>query len=137
MEYIRSKGKEQHDYRESNTEKQILMQLKNLSTFNFTEASISFNFLYILYIFQKSDIFANFALANGSVAQLYRASDSGSEGHGLESHRGHLFIFQTADIHQSISVFLLPKQKKFHFQICFFHKYHILQCSFLFRLTVQ
>ena len=33
-------------------------------------------------------------LQNGSVAQLYRASDSGSEGHGLESHRGHLYLNQ-------------------------------------------
>ena len=28
-------------------------------------------------------------LQKGSVVQLYRTSDSGSEGHGLESRRGH------------------------------------------------
>ena len=37
----------------------------------------------------KNVIFA--ALKQGSVVQLYRTSDSGSEGRGLESRRGHKY----------------------------------------------
>ena len=41
------------------------------------------------FFFFKSRKITTFVPAKGSVVQLYRTSDSGSEGLGLESQRGH------------------------------------------------
>lgn len=43
-----------------------------------------------LYVFVFPILYLNFAHKFGSVAQLNRASDSGSAGHGFESHPSHL-----------------------------------------------
>ena len=48
-------------------------------------------FKYLLYFCKSYHLIA---IQYGSVAQLNRASDSGSEGHGFESHRSHLITYR-------------------------------------------
>lgn len=51
-------------------------------------------------MFSKMKLFSTFAKQknNGSVVQLYRTSDSGSEGRGLEPRRGYKFCNSGTDV---------------------------------------